>query len=835
MKKLINLMLALLCLIPLYARQELNYKSLDSEDPIGFDGESITYKDRTIQLGPRAFFIDGQLSDQEAGMYPYVYNSVNEASKHLVDGTEENPMVLYLAPYVYWIDDPDDPEVRTAENGGTPFGLIIRCEWLRFEGLSEKAENVVLACNRGQTIGSIGNFTMFRFFGDGTSSENITFGNYCNVDLDYPLKPELSREKRASAIVQAQLIICNGDKIVARNTRFISRLNLCPFVGGKRVFFDSCHFESTDDALCGTGVYYNCTLDFYSSKPFYHTTGTGAVFLDCDFRAFTHGNQYFTKANGQVTVVDSRFHIDEGTYIGWRDIPPPSLRNYQFNVLKNGVKTEIGSNDPSSTIDMTGKKILDAYRFDYNGKSEYNLYNLLSGDDDWDPAGMKEITREASKELERELTGIPVQLKINTSRTTLETGKDEADLNALLFRFGNVITKDTTIHWSVESGDPSLVELSPADNGSTCHLRPVNRTDETRTIIIKAFTESGLEGAVELTIAPEQLPPPAFIRAPKIKNNKDGTFAVDYKLDMDYPDQSLVTWYRCSNAAGDNPIAVAVSRFDVPMRTYPLEPGDEGKYIKVTVEPKHQRCDAGEPAEAIYKKPVSRKDIKADPAVLYTDFKNLSTANQPEVLPGYWTMNHFDPAISDPAQDAWYYGTGRDGAAGISGLIQGRSASLSYTPTASSSGDMKATLTIAPYKSAGQGFSIAGLYMDVLIKYDALTKSGVGLRLIRTTKYGNAVDCILIKYENGKVVEISEPITTSAYRTPFHLELETTGDHLEVHARTLDEDFIPGNPPGVVHSVEMEADIPAGTAGGFGIEYYGGASAVIQALSIEWK
>ena len=216
-------MLALLCLIPLYARQELNYKSLDSEDPIGFDGESITYKDRTIQLGPRAFFIDGQLSDQEAGMYPYVYNSVNEASKHLVDGTEENPMVLYLAPYVYWIDDPDDPEVRTAENGGTPFGLIIRCEWLRFEGLSEKAENVVLACNRGQTIGSIGNFTMFRFFGDGTSSENITFGNYCNVDLDYPLKPELSREKRASAIVQAQLIICNGDKIVARNTRFISR------------------------------------------------------------------------------------------------------------------------------------------------------------------------------------------------------------------------------------------------------------------------------------------------------------------------------------------------------------------------------------------------------------------------------------------------------------------------------------------------------------------------------------------------------------------------------------------------------------------------------------
>lgn len=56
--------------------------------------------------------------------------------------------------------------------------LVIDCEWLRFFGLTEKAENVVLACNRGQTIGSQGNFTMFRFIGDGTSSENVTFGNY---------------------------------------------------------------------------------------------------------------------------------------------------------------------------------------------------------------------------------------------------------------------------------------------------------------------------------------------------------------------------------------------------------------------------------------------------------------------------------------------------------------------------------------------------------------------------------------------------------------------------------------------------------------------------------
>lgn len=249
MKKIILTSLILMAALACSAQQIAGYNSLDAGNPIIFAGDHIIYQGKTIMLGPKAFFIDGRFSDEEASKYPYVFNTINKAAEHLSDGTEESPMVIYIAPYVYWIDDPDDPAVRVGKNGQSPFGLIIKCEWLRFYGLSDNAENVVLACNRGQTIGSQGNFTMFRFSGNGTSSENITFGNYCNVDLIYPLKPELGRVKRASAIVQAQLIMCDGDKIVARNTRFISRLNLCPFVGGKRVLFDRCHFESTDDAL----------------------------------------------------------------------------------------------------------------------------------------------------------------------------------------------------------------------------------------------------------------------------------------------------------------------------------------------------------------------------------------------------------------------------------------------------------------------------------------------------------------------------------------------------------------------------------------------------------
>lgn len=65
--------------------------------------------------------------------------------------------------------------------------------------------------------------------------KDLTMGNFCNVDLEYPLKKELSRKKRMSAITQAHVAYCHGDKIVADNVHFISRLNMNPLNGAKRI------------------------------------------------------------------------------------------------------------------------------------------------------------------------------------------------------------------------------------------------------------------------------------------------------------------------------------------------------------------------------------------------------------------------------------------------------------------------------------------------------------------------------------------------------------------------------------------------------------------------
>ena len=837
MKYLLPLCLLLSCC----CAAQTPYRSLDPQQPIHFTGDRIIFKNDTILLGPKAFFVDGALSDSLAASHPYVYNSVNQAAAHLTHGTEAAPMVLYLAPWVYWIDDPDDPAIRTPKEGTTPYGLVINCEWLRFQGLTNKPENVVLACNRGQTIGAQGNFTMFRFTGQGTRAENLTFGNYCNVDLTYPLKPALGRAKRASAIVQAQLIHCNGDKIVARNTRFVSRLNLCPFVGGKRVLFDSCHFESTDDALCGTGVYLHSTLDFYASKPFYNTTGTGAVLLDCDIRSFAGDRQYFTKARGQVAVIDCRFTAPRNTYWGWQDVVPKETRNYQFNTTLNGQPLLIGRNDPASTVDLAGSPLLNAYRFVLNGKVVYNTYNLLHGNDNWDPLGVQPLVMEAEKTNHIPSSAVPVQLLLSSTGVAAETGKAPVQLRASLLRFGNYAGGTEKLQWSVAPQDRSLVKLQVNASGTACTVVPTNTHDDARQVVVKASAASGLQAASVIRVLPAMLEPPLFRTKPTITADGNGNLQAQYALNSQYSDQSDITWYRCRDAAGANPIEVAVSRSDQPLRIYALSAGDAGYYLMASVSPRHIRSKAGEAAQAVMTRPVRTADIKADEHTLATGFKNVSTRNQPQVLPGFWTWNSLTPGTSPPGggaggeRDAWYYGEGSDGAAGLWGLLQGRSGSMSYTPVgAGASGNMKLTLQVAPFKTAGQGFSVAHLYMDILISADTKTKSGYALRLIRTTKYHDAVDCMLMRYENGVATALSEPVSTTAFRTPCTIVVEAKGNRLLAQVSTAASDAGPDR-PGVLKAVKLEGAVLPGKFGGFGIEYNGGSPTLIRDLKAEWQ
>ena len=257
----------------------------------------------------------------------YTFRTVNEALLFAQANNDKDTLWtdICIEPSVYWIDDPDDPAIRVSDvPRESPFGLKVKVDRLRLIGLSDNPEDVVIACNRGQTQGSDGNFTMLHFTGNDIHAENITFGNYCNVDLVYPRNPRLNRPKRNPAIVQAQLVICRGDRYTIRNCRFISRLNLCPFVGADHVDFDHCYFECTDDALCGTGTYRQCGFTFYGSKPFYATSREGATFIDCDIHSKVRGTQYLTKASSPVTMRDCRWTSDDpDLQLAWTPKPNP--------------------------------------------------------------------------------------------------------------------------------------------------------------------------------------------------------------------------------------------------------------------------------------------------------------------------------------------------------------------------------------------------------------------------------------------------------------------------------------------------------------------------------
>lgn len=829
------------------------YTPIDISDPVEFGGTYIKYQGETIQLSETAIYLDGSLSDELAAQYPYVYNDITKAlsADALKNGTADNPMTVYVAPYVYWIDDPAATDtVQKTEGYSVPYGMVVNSDYLTIKGLTGNPDNIVLAGNRGQSHASNGNYTMFRFNCSGALTvKNITIGNYCSVDLDYPLMSELNQAKRTETITQAQLADVSGEKMFADNCNFISRLNLDPINGASRSLYNNCHFESTDDALNANAVYVGCDFDFYGNRPLYSSYGTGSTFLGCTFNCKilnveAEPTQFFTKEGGTITAVDCVYNsnLSVPISIGWTKTPSTSLKCYQSNIIHNGQSITIGGEGAKETVDMTGKSVLDAYKIVSGGKTYYNTYNLLKGSDDWDPLGVKDVIKAAGQDT------VATQLSITSDVTEIESGKETASIGGTVNYFYG--TNDTTqkITYSVSDEDKAYVKLT--DNGDgTCKVEGTNNDDAARKVIINASTESGLEAAVGITVKPSKIEAPAFTKAPVITNDGQGSLKVDYSLDLgSREDMSAISWYRCTDAEGSNPILVAVTRNDSPEYTYKLTAGDVGYYIMAKVESKNIRSDYGTPVNTVYDKAIGVKDVRSKNFA--TDFSNFPNVKQSEIKAGFWTVDYNRPADTESfgswqgadTEEPWVYGVTGNGCVGA-GLYQGTQGSrLMYTPVEGTYGDMSLKLVVDPAKTAGQGFGSAGQYMDVLLKFDTSTLTGYGLRIIRTKASSNAVTFVLVKYDNGAVTEISDEVIASCYVTGCTISLKTEGNKLTAHVETPTEQLADQAAKGYPHVVDLTADIEANSFGGVAIQHTGTLGAggwqnttMLHNLDITWE
>ena len=829
------------------------YTPIDSSDPVEFGGTYIKYQGETIQLSETAIYLDGSLSDELAAQYPYVYNDITKAlsADALKNGTADKPMTVYVAPYVYWIDDPAATDtVQKTEGYSVPYGMVVNSEYLTIKGLTGNPDNVVLAGNRGQSHASNGNYTMFRFNCSGALTvKNITIGNYCSVDLDYPLMSELNQAKRTETITQAQLADVSGEKMFADNCNFISRLNLDPINGASRSLYNNCHFESTDDALNANAVYVGCDFDFYGNRPLYSSYGTGSTFLGCTFNCKilnveAEPTQFFTKEGGTITAVDCVYNsnLSVPISIGWTKTPSTSLKCYQSNIIHNGQSITIGGEGAKETVDMTGKSVLDAYKIVSGGKTYYNTYNLLKGSDDWDPLGVKDVIKAAGQDT------VATQLSITSDVTEIESGKETASIGGTVNYFYG--TNDTTqkITYSVSDEDKAYVKLT--DNGDgTCKVEGTNNDDAARKVIINASTESGLEAAVGITVKPSKIEAPAFTKAPVITNDGQGSLKVDYSLDLgSREDMSAISWYRCTDAEGSNPILVAVTRNDSPEYTYKLTAGDVGYYIMAKVESKNIRSDYGTPVNTVYDKAIGVKDVRSKN--LSTDFSNFPNIKQSEIKAGFWTVDYNRPADTESfgkwqgadTEEPWVYGVTGNGCVGAGLYQETQGSRLMYTPVEGTYGDMSLKLVVDPAKTTGQGFGSAEQYMDVLLKFDTSTLTGYGLRIIRTKASSNAVTFVLVKYDNGAVTEISDEVIASCFVTGCTISLKTEGNKLTAHVETPTEQLADQATKGYPHVVDLTADIAANSFGGVAIQHTGTTgtggwqnTTMLHNLDITWE
>lgn len=734
----------------------------------------VVWNGDTLPLGPHTFYLDGRLTDQQAATQPYVFNTFQAAAAHFADAATGGRVRLLIAPWVYWIDDPDDRTVRKPKGGLPPLGMVVNCDTLELLGLTADAAHVVLASQRGQTMGADGNFTMFQFNTRDLRVSNLTMGNYLNVDLDYPLVPALSRRRVSDNIVQAQLAFQRGERLRATNCRFVSRLNLCPINGAADAHYSRCHFECTDDALNGTATYDDCHFDFYSSKPMWATRGDGTTFRRCTFNVKHQGAQYFTKHSSPVRLIDCRFILPNNNEVGWTPYPEPWLRCEQYGVTdQQGRPIIVGGSGAPCTVDLLARGMAAP------------------------PEG---------------------RLRLSMHQAELRTGDGALELNAELVGEGA-----TPLTWRVEEGFGSMVKLDRVSD-ERYWLTATNYSDTTARFRVTVTTAQGYEAACLLTVVPQPAAAPVFRKRPRV-TIRGGVATVAYAFaGAVKSDESKVVWYRVP-ADGAAPYAVSESREGHPASTYRLTADDAGHRLQVGVWPKVRGSVAGAMVKVTTDAPLKASQVTVTDT-LYTDFHDFPTATSPAIKDGGWSVGGYKPAdcqawdwqVNDTI-DYWQYGLSNNGCVG-EGLYQtAQGARLLYTPRRDvQTGDMALELLVDPQKTAGQGFSSArGQYMDIGIKMDTRTLTGYALRIIRTTKYSDAVDFVLMVYQNGVAQPITAPVSSTCYRTNCTLRIALVGNQLTASASTTSPQ--PDGP--LAREVKLQAQVAPTTFGGIMVQHTG--------------
>lgn len=750
------------------------------------------------------------LVDAQASPGPYIYRTFTEAASAAADDT-----TIYLQPDVYWTDDPADPNTQNSL-----IGLTLSQNRLRLIGLGEKPEDTVICGDRGQMCGALGNWNTLGIAGHDFAAENITFGNYCCVDLDYQRDPAKNHPRRTNSITQAQVIVPVGepDRWTFDRCRFISLLNVFAYnrrMG--RIYYKDCFFQCTDDSI-GTGdlnVFENCRFVWYSNHPSGSACETLLVYAGCHFEGrllYPDFDNTVYLAKGQhraIAVLDCELSGNAGA-VSWHVHPHPALRCYTYHNT-----FAISPDEPGCSLRLEEHpQLLRAFKL----QQRYNIWNLLRGSDDWDPAGQKDMPQADGE--------IPWRIRLNPVTQRVAYGQ------TLCIR-PEQYAKELPLQWKV---DPEGAVEWREENGG---VLLVNRNPDAmeRIVTVTASNSTGLEGAGQYTLDFKTLPAPKLAGRARIKW-ENGLLSLEYALkNPQGTDCSQIIWYRSSNGEAAQAVPAAAGR-----QPYRLSVRDNGWFLLAAVAPRTSLSESGETvwSQAVWVDSVEDASYTTDFSDLYIPDNLASTglSDVPEyetrpLRSGFWQIGAGRP-LDYPERFLWYpkaepsrpwtYGhCSSEGEESVKGLLTThRGCRLLYTqPQAEPY--QRQTWVIRPEKVAGQGFnSPTGQYLDLYIALDTSSMTGYGVRIERTPKYSNGVDFQLYSYAHESATPLGAAVSAGCFRGECTIVLILDGDRLTLEAESSEAPLQSQTESGLAATVRLEAQVLPAQSSGWGCWYTGG-------------
>lgn len=836
--------------------------------------KTITYGGQTITLSEKALYVDAALNAEQLG--DFAFNSLQDGIAKAKSGVKGDETKIYLAADVYWTDDYTDASVRDKDD---LIGLKIPQSYICLIGITGNRDDVVIASDRGQNAGANGNYNTLGI-ANGFHAKDITFGNYCNVDLVYGKDTSKNHTKRQEAITQAQVItkvpeIQKMDEWFFENCSFVSRLNL--FSRDERpdrALYDNCHFECTDDSI-GTGyisIYKDCDFDFYSNTPCGGASFYMQAYLGCKFTThFVGDNKTLTlcKNTKPFAFIDCEFGGNIEGMTWKQSAPAKDIRQIVYNNTKDGQPFVIDPDYPETSVTPTAET-LKAFKVG----DTYNVYNLLNNAADypeWDPLNQKAA-------MSAYLAPWNIQFEYDGQEKDVIpelVGDNESAMTVIPVILG--YKTGYALEWTVDSKDVILTEN--ADNSVT--VKAENSRFEDFTVCLTA-TINGLSKVLHINIISPTIEAPTVSSA-NIKgiNSAMGTVTLEYALsgnpvnaEKNY-DTSIVEWYRSVDKTFDaaEDIKVATTTFVKPdseiYKEYELSLGDVGYYLIAVITPQYKYSEAGVSDFALTDRVIAIDDLTSEQKELYyTDFTNLAYTSaeydwkfenaeddktkycdwtnryqsgvwyggyflpQEYMTTGIYSDKHFDFKDETPYTYAEGCGTATKGTYGMQTTTQG--ARLVYADDTERA-DMTLTVELSPEKTAAQGFGSAKQFLDIFFKYDVKTMTGYGLRISREaatddTDYKDwlAKSCAfqLMEYKNGVATPLTEKVFATSFLPGCKVVLKMTDNVLSCSVTTETAQGAE-YPAYMSHTVSLSHTFTEGVNkfGGFGFQHTGTAGA----------